>query len=139
DWGLNSLHMGLGAAVGDYNNDGWVDLYITSLGPASSPPIVGAHRLYRNNGNSTFTSVGATARVNRTSTLLPDGLGACWGDYDLDGDLDLAVVGWIGGSGGNRLFRNNSSGAFTDVTLSAGVTDLTMRGFSPRLVDMNSD
>jgi hypothetical protein len=139
EWGITALHMGLGAAIGDYNNDGWVDLYVTSIGPANATPIVGAHRLYRNNGNSTFTSVGSSARVNRTSTVLPDGLGACFGDYDLDGDLDLCVVGWITGSGGNRLFRNNGNGLFSDVTVASGFHDLAVRGYSPRIVDMNGD
>jgi hypothetical protein len=139
DWGLNSMHMGLGAAAGDYNNDGWIDLFVTSLGPASGQPITSAHKLYRNNGNGTFTNVSVAAHVNRTSTSLPDGLGACWGDYDLDGDLDLAVVSWLGNSGGNRLFRNDGNGTFTDVTISAGVNDLSVRGYGPRLVDMNDD
>src|SRR5687768_7937156 len=56
EWGLVSMHMGLGAAAGDFNNDGWIDLYVTSLGPASGSPLVGVHRLYRNNGNNTFTN-----------------------------------------------------------------------------------
>jgi len=137
-WGLNESHMGIGVSAADYNNDGLVDLYVTSLGLSSNQPEVGRHRLYRNNGGS-FTNVAAQARVNRTTTVLPDGFGSCWGDYDLDGDLDLFVTSWISGTGGNRLFRNNGDGPFTDVTVAAGAFSSTLRGFSPRFVDMNND
>lgn len=138
EWGVGDLHMGISVSAADYNADGLIDLYITSLGPSSSEPQIGRHKLLRNNGGS-FTNVATAARVNRTTTILPDGFGSTWGDYDLDGDLDLYVVSWIPNSSGNRLFRNNSNGTFTDVTVSAGVSDLTLRGFSPRFVDMDND
>lgn len=136
-WGVGDTHMGLGAAVGDYNKDGWPDIYVTSVGVGSTP-MPGQHRLYRNNGNSTFTNVAAAAGVNNASSL-PDGFGSTFGDYDLDGDLDLFVAGWVATSNGNRLFRNNGDGTFTDVTVAAGFTHAPIRGFSPGFVDMNGD
>ncbi len=92
-WGLTDQHRGVGAAVGDYNNDGWQDIYVTSLGITASA-TTGAHRLYRNDAGTGFTEVAAAADVNTTSTTQPDGYGAAFGDYDLDGDLDLVVAGW---------------------------------------------
>ena len=59
-----------------------------------------------------------------TATGTPDGWGAAWADYDLDGDLDLAVAGWNGSSTSNKLFRNNGNDTFTDVTTSVGLNSL---------------
>jgi Tol biopolymer transport system component len=104
-----------GAAWGDYDNDGDLDLYVSNQAEA------GENNLYRNNGNGTFTDVTSAAGVNGTD----DSQGCAWGDYDNDGDLDLLVVT------GNRetppdasnvLYRNNGDGTFTDVTGSAGLT-----------------
>ena len=136
--GLSELHVGSGAAVGDYNGDGWQDIYVTSFGPleAIGP---GQNRLYRNNGDLTFTDVAVEAGVNLTSLEMADGLGASFGDYDLDGDLDLFVAGWRKNSHGNRLFRNNGDGTFGDVTDVAGIVDEGIRGFSPCFADMDDD
>ena len=128
-----------GGAVGDYNNDGWPDLYITCLG---------ANVLYRNNGDGTFTDVTGQAGVgdSRYST------GAAFGDYDNDGFVDLMVTNYVdfhfdnlpafgklptctfrgvdvqcGPRGlkgaGDTLYHNNGDGTFTDVSKSAGVSD----------------
>jgi hypothetical protein len=128
-----------GGAVGDYNNDGWPDLYITCLGP---------NVLYRNNGDGTFTDVTAKAGVgdDRNST------GAAFGDYDNDGFVDLMVTNYVdfrfdnlpgfgklpictyrgldvqcGPRGlkgaGDTLYHNNGDGTFTDVSKQAGVDD----------------
>ena len=128
-----------GGAVGDYNNDGWPDLYITCLG---------GNVLYRNNGDGTFTDVTTKAGVadGRNST------GAAFGDYDNDGFLDLMVTNYVdfrlddlptfgklpictyrgldvqcGPRGlkgaGDALFHNNGDGTFTDVSKKAGVDD----------------
>ena len=87
-WGLAAIHQGAGAATGDFNHDGWIDLYVTSHGPGNQP-TKGQHRLYRNNGDRTFTNIATTAGVNQTNDQTADGYGAVFGDYDLDGDLDL--------------------------------------------------
>ena len=127
-----------GGTVGDYNNDGWPDMYITCLG---------ANVLYRNNGDGTFTDVTATAGVGdpRYST------GAAFGDYDNDGFVDLMVSNYVdfdfrnlssfgkllicrfradvtcGPRGlkgaGDTLYHNNGDGTFTDVSRKAGVDD----------------
>ena len=135
-WGIARTHQGTGAAVGDYDNDGDLDLYVTSLGgPGTRAP--GWNVLYRNNGNGSFTDVTSIAGVSIADAFQGDTFSGAFGDYDLDGDLDLAVAGWLGGS---RLFRNNGDGTFTNVTLSALDADMsTNRGFAPRFVDMDGD
>jgi hypothetical protein len=135
---LNSC-FAMGGAIGDYNNDGWPDLYLTCLG---------GNILYRNNGDGTFTDVTAKAGVRdgRWST------GAAFGDYDGDGFVDLMVTNYVdlhlddlpkfGGASnckyrgldvqcgprglkgaGDSLFHNNGDGTFTDVSKAAGVDD----------------
>jgi hypothetical protein len=139
--GLATPCFGMGGAVGDYNNDGWPDIYETCLG---------GNVLYRNNGDGTFTDVTAKAGVadGRWST------GASFGDYDGDGYVDLMVVNYVdfhlndlpgfgsapfckyrgidvqcGPRGlrgaGDSLFHNNGDGTFTDVSKAAGVNDPT--------------
>ncbi len=137
DWGIDLAHRGTAATVGDFDDDGWLDLYVTSLGPTDAPPSGTAHLLYRNQSGSGFVDVAAEAGVNALTPPVEDGYGAAFGDYDLDGDLDLGVASW---DGSNRLFRNDGDGTFTDVTLAAGLTTLDdVRGFAPRIVDMNGD
>ncbi len=140
--GLAEPHLGSGAAVGDYDGDGWVDIYVTSFGTPDDM-AAGRHRLYRNQGDLTFVDVAAAAGVNQASPALPDGLGAAFGDYDLDGDLDLFVAGWRKPDGapalGNRLFRNRGDGGFDDVTAAAGIIDDGIRGFGPCFADMDGD
>ena len=130
--GLNTRCFAMGGAVGDYNNDGWPDLYVTCLG---------GNILYRNNGDGTFTDVTAKAGVadGRWST------GAAFGDYDGDGFVDLFHLDDMPGFGsapfckyrgidvqcgprglrgaGDALFHNNGDGTFTDVSKAAGVSD----------------
>ncbi len=138
-WGVAVKHMGLAAAVGDYDNDGWLDIFVTSCGLAGSQPAPGKHRLYRNTGRGHFAEAAVAAGVNTASPIKCDGMGAAWGDYDLDGDLDLFVAGWLPNAGGNRLFRNNGNGTFTDVTTVAGMSFAGVYGFSPRFIDMDGD
>ncbi|HEX5236001.1 MAG TPA: CRTAC1 family protein [Silvibacterium sp.] len=137
--GLNKPCFTMGGAVGDYNNDGWPDLYLTCLG---------GNLLYRNNGDGTFTDVTEKAHVNDTRWST----GAAFGDYDGDGYLDLMVTNYVdfhlndmpgfgsapnckfrginvqcGPRGlrgaGDSLFHNNGDGTFTDVSKKAGVDD----------------
>ena len=154
--GLAELHMGSGVAVGDYNGDGWQDIYVTSMG-AMGNMGPGQHRLYHNNGDLTFTDVAIAAGVNQAAPIYADGTGASFGDYDLDGDLDLFVAGWrspLEGNPaapapalGNRLFRNNGNGTFTDVSATAVPEILAdgsgpqeiLKGFSPCFADMDGD
>ncbi len=138
-WGLTDTHYGSGAAVGDFNNDGHLDIYVTSFGLAGTGYNTGQHRLYRNSGAGSFTEVAFSAGVHESTSVTPDGFGAAFGDYDLDGDLDLFVCGWHEFSDGNRLFQNNGNETFSDVTVSAGVFDPDMHGFSPRFADMDGD
>ena len=130
--GVSDVGWGMGVAVGDYNNDGFEDLYVTCLGP---------DHLFKNNGNGTFTDVTAKAGVSdpRWST------GASFFDYDHDGNLDLFVSNYVDfdidhlpefGQGqtcqyksipvqcgprglkgaGDSLFHNNGDGTFTEVS-----------------------
>ncbi len=137
--GLSTRCFAMGGAIGDYNNDGWPDLYVTCLG---------GNILYRNNGDGSFTDVTTKAGVadGRWST------GAAFGDYDGDGFVDLMVANYVdfhlddlpgfgsapfckyrgidvqcGPRGlrgaGDSLFHNNGDGTFTEVSKAAGVSD----------------
>jgi len=123
----NADPMGIGWA--DYDGDGDLDIYLANAGSAN--------RLYRNNGNSTFTDVAASAGVSTAgSGYTARGFGVAWGDYDGDSDLDLYLVN-LGAA--NRLYRNNSNGTFTDITSSAGVTDGTNNHYGAAWADYDGD
>lgn len=137
-WGLTDLHFGVGSAVGDFDNDGWQDLYVCSFGPASGATL-GHNKLYRNNGDGTFTDVALSAGVNAPSTM-NDAYGAAFGDFDRDGDLDLFVAAYSFGTAGNTLYENNGDGTFSDVTAARGITDInTTRGLVSNFVDLDRD
>ncbi|MHC4303627.1 MAG: FG-GAP-like repeat-containing protein [Planctomycetota bacterium] len=142
-WGLTDLHCGNGVAVGDYDGDGRLDIYVTSFGaPGSDTNEPGQHRLYHNDGGS-FSEVAGAAGVTASCSEAsgnPAGYGAAWGDYDLDGSLDLCVVSWWGDDDGNRLYHNDGDGTFTDVTDTALGTAIDgVWGFQPAFVDMDGD
>ena len=98
-----------GAAWGDYDNDGYSDLFLTN---------VGENELYHNQGDGTFINVTEPAGVVGDSTN--HNSSAVWWDYDLDGDLDLYISAWIGL---NRMYENIGDGTFLDVTESTALGD----------------
>ncbi|WP_108665561.1 CRTAC1 family protein [Euzebya rosea] len=136
--GVDAPHIGAGATMADYDGDGWVDIYVTSHGPpdARGP---GAHRLWHNEGDGTFTNRASEADVAWTTSVNADGFGAAFSDYDLDGDLDLFVAGWRRDTDSNRLFRNEGDGTFTDVTEDLGINNEGVRGFGPCWTDLDGD
>jgi hypothetical protein len=158
--GVGNERWGFGTAVGDYDKDGWPDIYISNFGK---------NRLYHNNHNGTFTDVAEKAGV----ALGGWSTGASWGDYDRDGLLDLFVPGYvkfdpenppIAGKGGlppgfcqfrginvmcgprglpgegDHLFHNNGDGTFTDESVMAGVSDPRgYYGLASVFVDVDDD
>jgi enediyne biosynthesis protein E4 len=151
--GVTNDRWGVGAAIADYDNDGWPDIYVTNFGK---------NRLYHNNHDGTFTDVAEKAGV----TLGNWSTGATWGDYDGDGRLDLFVPGYVhydladqpAASGcqfrgenvmcgprglkgePDHLFHNNGDGTFTDVSEKAGVSDKNKYyGLASVFVDINND
>jgi enediyne biosynthesis protein E4 len=158
--GVGNERWGFGVAVGDYDNDGWPDIYVSNFGK---------NRLYHNNHDGTFSDVAEKAGV----TLGGWSTGATWGDYDRDGRLDLFVPGYVkfdpdnppiaGKSGlpsgfcqfrgvnvmcgprglpgeSDHLFHNNGDGTFTDVSVKAGVSDPRgYYGLASVFVDVDDD
>jgi hypothetical protein len=165
--GVANERWGTGCVVGDYDNDGWPDLYVTN---------VGASRLYHNNHDGTFTDVAVKAGValdEGSADVAVDHTGATFGDYDGDGNLDLFVAGYIDfdlknaplsgsktagynfcqyrgvrvmcgprGLQGTRdhLFHSNGDGTFTDVSKKMGVEGPNgYYGLDALFVDVNND
>ncbi len=158
--GVMNDRWGYGCAVGDFDNDGWPDIYVTNYGK---------NRLYRNNRDGTFTDVAEKAGV----TLGTWSTGATFGDYDGDGRLDLFVDGYakidladapISGSKAvnhalcqyrgievmcgprgligehDHLFHNNGDGSFSDVSKKLGVDDPNgYYGLGVLFADVNGD
>ena len=149
--GLAGEMYGMGVAVGDYDNDGFDDLFITALGQS---------RLFRNNGNGTFSDVTKAAGMlgpNEFSTS------ATWVDYDRDGLLDLVVANYVQWSekgdlyctldgahksyctpesykgASLRLWHNLSHGKFEDVTQKTGLYDPTCKSLAVAVLDYNAD
>ena len=116
------------AAWADYDNDGYLDLYIADgvIGDGA------ANVLYRNNGDGTFTNIAESAGVANTG----NSLGTAWGDYDKDGYIDLHVVNF---GQSNVLYRNNGDGTFTDVTSIAGMTLPVTDAFVTFFLDVDND
>jgi len=135
--GVGDRGWGMGCAAGDFNNDGWIDLYVTNFGP---------NVLYRNNGDGTFTDISKRSGTAHTAWST----GCAWGDFDKDGFLDLYVANYVefdtlnppvSGSGiycvylglsvmcGPRglkaargvLYRNNGDETFTNITDNSGI------------------
>ena len=145
--GVPGKGFAMGVTAGDYDNDGYEDLFITSWGSAI---------LYHNNGDGTFTDVTEKAGVQNNHF----GVGAAFVDYDRDGRLDLfvgnylkfdphakrlyytadAFAGPLDYEGeGNRLFHNNGDGTFTDVSEHAGVANPVGRAMGVAVGDFDND
>jgi hypothetical protein len=129
--GLYSLFPTQTASWADYNNDGWIDLFI---GNEHSPSISAPTQLFHNNGDGTFVDVAAEKGLKVNAFIK----GCVWGDYDNDGDMDL-YVSVI--SGDNMLFNNGGaeqSYTFTDVAAASGTTEPKV-SFPCWFFDFNQD
>ena len=104
--------MGSGAAFLDYDNDGWIDLFVVDGGSIAPKPQAG-HRLFHNEGKGIFKDVTAASGIVHREY----GMGTCAGDVDGDGRTDLYITNY----GPNALYRNAGNGAFTDITRTARV------------------
>jgi hypothetical protein len=148
--GVELTNYGCGAAAGDFDNDGWIDLYVTGLGK---------NRLLRNNGNGTFSSLAGAETVEDERWSVP----AVWLDFDRDGWLDLFVGNYLKLAGEEErvcrtsagvrdycnpsayqgvedaLFRNRGDGTFTDVTRNSGIAGLKSKSLGTSVADFNSD
>ena len=124
--------VGCGVAFLDYDNDGWLDLFVLSGSRLEGSPPGTTNRLYKNNRNGTFTDVTEKAGLKR------DGWASAVtvGDYDNDGFDDLFITYY----GHNVLYRNNGDGTFTDVTKKAGLhADAVRYGSGCTWIDFDRD
>ena len=147
--GVGHRGYGVGVCVGDYDNDGWLDMYVTNFS---------ANVLYRNNGDGTFTDRTAAAGVQ----ALDWSAGCAFADVDADGDLDLYVANYVNFSVETHtpcrvngilvycsprvydgvkdiFFRNNGDGTFTENTENAGFDNLAARGLGVTFADYDMD
>src|SRR5437016_704783 len=149
--GAQQNYYAMGVAVGDYDNDGYEDIYVTGFG---------GNTLYHNNGNGTFTD------VTKTAGVAAGGWSASAGffDYDNDGKLDLFVTRYVDWTfktnrycgekkpgyraychpdnyegGTNILYRNNGDGTFTDVSEKAGIAKPNGKGLGVAFADYDDD
>ncbi len=124
--------VGCGCAFVDYDNDGWIDIYILSGTRLDGAPPGTTNRLYHNNRDGTFTDI--TEKAGLTNTGWASAV--CIGDYNNDGFDDLFVTYW----GQNILYRNNGDGTFTDVTKEAGLLhEGTLWGSGCTFIDYDRD
>jgi enediyne biosynthesis protein E4 len=147
--GIRHTSYGMGACAADYDNDGWIDLYITNFG---------ANTLYHNNGNGTFADVTAAAGVG--SSLW--GTSCAFADFDKDGNVDLFVTNYVDVGNDrfcentdrhvraychplnykslpNVLYRNNGNGVFADVSAQSGIAGYRGNGLGVVVGDYDAD
>ena len=123
---------GCGCAFVDYDNDGWMDIFLLSGTQLGGPPPGATNRLYKNNRDGTFTDVTEKSGLQDVGWAS----GVCVGDYNNDGFEDLFCTYF----GQNKLFRNNGDGTFTEVTKEAGLLSPVPRwGAGCTFVDYNRD
>ncbi len=123
---------GCGCAFIDYDNDGWVDLFLLSGTRLDGDPPGATNRLYKNNRDGTFTDVTEKAGLKAVGWAS----GVCIGDYNNDGFEDIFCTYF----GQNRLYRNNGDGTFTDTTKAAGLWNEQPRwGAGCSFLDYNRD
>jgi hypothetical protein len=149
--GLGVELFGMGVAVGDYDNDGYDDLFVTAYGQ---------NHLFHNNGNGTFTDVTQKAGLNGIKEFSTS---AAWVDYDKDGRLDLVVGNYVQWSqetdlyctldgkrksyctpesykgASVRLWHNRGDGTFEDATKKAGLSDPTSKTMGVAILDFDND
>jgi enediyne biosynthesis protein E4 len=149
--GLDVEMYGMGVAVGDFNNDGFPDLFITA---------VGQNRLFRNTGKGSFVDITRTSGLAGRSAFSTSAL---WFDFDRDGLLDLFVCNyvrwsidhdvWCSNDGKQKsyctpeayrgdtcwLFRNRGDGTFEDVTASSGLFDSSSKSLGAAILDVDND
>jgi hypothetical protein len=153
--GVAGAGYGMGVAVGDYDNDGWPDLFLAN---------VNGNQLFHNNGDGTFTDVTAKAGLSGAthSGRKMWSISAGWFDYNRDGLLDLFVVNYVDwdpryepacvGLNGrgychpgsfaplpNTLYRNNGDGTFTDVSAETGISAILGKGMGVAFADYDGD
>jgi hypothetical protein len=140
--GVSDGHAAVSASWGDYDNDGYLDLYVTSNSPCAPPLMYESDRLYHNEGDGTFTD--QTALLPASATM-GAGYQAAWFDYDGDGDQDLYLANdhWGPAPDVNHLWRNDGPGPggtwlFTDVSALSG-TDYDINSMGIGLGDFNRD
>ncbi len=123
---------GCGCAFIDFDNDGWMDIFLLSGTRLGGDPPGATNRLYKNNRDGTFTDVTEKAGLKAVGWAS----GVCVGDYNNDGFEDIFCTYF----GQNRLYRNNGDGTFTDVTKAAGLWSDEMRwGAGCSFVDYDRD
>ena len=150
--GLTHPGYGMGGCAADYDNDGWIDVYLTA---------VGTNALFHNNGGKAFTDV---TRASGTGGAPSFSSSCAWADVDRDGDVDLFVVNYVDARVDNQVFcgdtskefrvychplnfaplrsvlyRNNGNGTFTDISREAGVFDHRGNGLGVVVGDYDDD
>ncbi len=151
--GLGDTGYGMGVAVGDIDNDGDADVYVTNFGPDA---------LYRNNGDGTFTDITASSTIANNAW----GASACFADFDADGSLDLFVTNYLDYGGESevdvphckdnrgdpdycgpqsfdgtpdRLYHNNGDGTFADASTESGIGRAGRKGLGLLCIDFTGD